>query len=223
MSFISMKHIHYTVKTKSREEKILFEDLNLSLEQNDFVTLSGLNGVGKTTLSKMIIGIIKPDSGEISLNNHDISTFELHQVGREIGYLFQNTTLQLFNRSVKEELYFASQYGVTIEEDIDKRYKKVFALLDLDKTINTPIAQLSKGEKQRVAIGTILMNDSKFIILDEPTVGLDDERIEGLITTLNRLANNGVGMMVISHNDSFIGQLSARHLRMAHGGQLIEC
>lgn len=222
MSYFRLENINYSVKIKGNLKKVLFEGLHFSCEQSDFITLSGDNGIGKTTLSKLLIGILKPDAGEAFLDGKNLNDFMLYEVGKKVGYLFQNPSIQLFNRDIKEELFFAHDFGVEIEEDIEARYEEIIKLLSLEKALTTPIVQLSQGEKQRVAIGTILMNDPEFMILDEPTVGLDEERKERLRETILRLNERGIGLLVISHDAEFIDKLPAKHLRMNKGGQICE-
>ena len=222
MSYYQLKDVYYTIKIKGSSGRAIFEGLNLKFEKSDFITLSGENGIGKTTLTKMLIGIIKPDSGVVLLDGDDVKLLECYEIGKKIGYLFQNPNIQLFNRSIKEELYFASDYGVKTSGDINQRYKDIVELLSLEKALNTPIVQLSQGEQQRVAIGTILMNDPEFIILDEPTVGLDEERKNTLKDTLIKLNNQGIGLLVISHDKDFIDDLPAKHLVLNKGGKICE-
>lgn len=222
MSYYRLVDINYTIKSKNSPPNVVFEGLNFSCEQSEFITLSGENGIGKTTLTKLLIGILKPDCGAIYLDGNQLDTLELHEVGKKVGYLFQNPNIQLFNRSIREELYFAHDFGVVVSGDIHRRYDEIIALLSLEKALTTPMVQLSQGEKQRVAIGTILMNDPEFIILDEPTVGLDEGRIKILKDILIRLNKQGIGLLVISHDKTFMDDLPAKHLMIQKGGQICE-
>lgn len=222
MAFYDLKNIVYTIQSKHHPSKRLFDHLSLALNQNELVTLSGENGVGKTTLTKIMLGVNAIDSGQVLLEGRSIYEYELHEVGRRIGYLFQNPSIQLFNRSIKEELYFAYEYGVEIKGDIKKRYQQTIETLGLEKALSTPVVQLSQGEKQRVAIATILMNDPEFIILDEPTVGLDQKRMDILLDILIKLNEQNIGLMIISHNRNFIARLPARHLVLEKGGNIYE-
>jgi energy-coupling factor transport system ATP-binding protein len=222
MSYYQLEDINYTIKIKGASDKTVFEGLNFTCQQSDFLTLAGENGIGKTTLTKLLIGIIEPDNGMVLLDGKDVKQLKRYEVGKKIGYLFQNPDIQLFNRSIKEELYFAHDYGVETTGNIDDRYIDIIELLSLEKALNTPIVQLSQGERQRVAIGTILMNDPEFIILDEPTVGLDDIRKSTLKDTLIRLNKKNIGLLIISHDKGFIDDLPAKHLDMGKGGYICE-
>lgn len=212
MAYIELQNISHTLKSKQ-----LFNCLNLEIDQKEFLTLIGDNGCGKTTLTKLIIGTIKPDTGVISLDKQLIDTYKLYQVGQQVGYLFQNPDLQLFNPTIEDELLFSSRYIKALEVDAPSRYKEIVQELDLEHCLDTNIQNLSQGEKQRVAIGTILMNKPKFLILDEPTTGLDYKRKGELLKILTRIHNKGIGVLLISHDTSFINQLPGRVAKLSKG------
>lgn len=213
MAYIKLYNIDYEIKNK----KQLFDGLNFEIEQHEFVSLIGDNGCGKTTLTKMIIGTIKPDKGEISLNHINIGSYKLYEVGQELGYLFQNPDLQLFNSTIEDELLFSSKYIKEFEEDADLRFKDIVIDLALEECLSTNIQNLSQGEKQRVAIGTILMNRPKFLILDEPTTGLDYKRKTELSDILIKIHNQGIGVLLISHDMSFVNQFPGKVAKLENG------
>lgn len=213
MSFIKLNSIQHFTKNR----KLLFNDMNLSIEQDEFISLIGDNGSGKTTITKMIIGSIKPESGQIELDNKRLSDYQLHEVGQLLGYLFQNPDLQLFNSTIEEELMFASKYNCEDHKEAYKRFKRIVEDLSLEECLDTNIQHLSQGEKQRVAIGTILMNKPKFLILDEPTTGLDYHRKSKLKDILLRIHKQGIGILLISHDMSFINQLPGKVIKLEDG------
>jgi len=216
VAFIEIENLFYKVKSKNKNIELL-NNINLSVNQSDMVTLIGNNGVGKTTLSKLIIGAIKPDKGKILLDGRDLQSYSKFEIGKKVGYLFQNPQLQLFNTSIKEELLFAYEFGSGITKEVLDKYKKIIKKLSLEKALNTPIHHLSRGEKQRVAIGTILMNNPKFIIFDEPTVGLDSIRKKEFINIITELYNDGIGMFFISHDNDFIESLPTKIIKLSEG------
>lgn len=222
MSYIEVENLNYSVKRKNKKANQLFERVNLNLELNDFVTLIGANGSGKTTFTKLLIGMLQPDEGSILIDGKKVGDYERYEIGRRIGYLFQNPEIQLFNGTIKEELYFAAEFGAGINASVKKRYREVIDLLSLNKAIGTPIKHLSHGEKQRVAIGTVLMNDPKYIILDEPTIGLDQVRKEALKDVLVALFTKGIGILLVSHDDVFVDSLPTKILRLADRGIVYE-
>jgi len=213
MAYIKLYNISYSLKNK----KQLFDRLNFDIEQDEFVSLIGDNGCGKTTLTKIIIGTIKSDKGEISLNGKSIDSYKLFEVGQQLGYLFQNPDLQLFNPTIKDELLFSSKYIKTLETGAYLRFKEIIKDLALEECLATNIQNLSQGEKQRVAIGTILMNNPKFLILDEPTTGLDYKRKAELIDILIKIHNKRIGVLLISHDMNFVKQLPGKVAKLEDG------
>lgn len=213
MGFIELNNVLYTLKNK----KQLFNYLNLVLEQDEIVSLVGDNGCGKTTLSKLMIGSIRADLGSVCLDNKDIEDYKLFEIGRQIGYLFQNPDLQLFNPTIEDELMFSSQYVKELESGAKERFKRIVKDLSLSECLNTNTQNLSQGEKQRVALGTILMNKPKYLILDEPTTGLDYQRKAELLEILINIHSQGIGMLIISHDMSFINKLPGKVLKLENG------
>ncbi len=217
MAFIELNHLNYQLNIKGHPKQRLFRDLNLSIGKGDLIALVGPNGVGKTTLTKLILGILKPDSGDVLLDGKPVSDYKLAEVGRKIGYLFQNPGLQLFNATVEEELLFAYAIQNQVDETIRSRYRRVLKDLSLDHVVETSVFHLSQGEKQRLAIGTLLMNQPDFMILDEPTSGLDYDRKDALKDRLLDLHDKGMGLLIVTHDHEFIKELPVKILHMAEG------
>lgn len=213
MAYIGLKNISLILKNKKK----IFDGLELEIGQGEFLTLIGDNGCGKTTLTKLIIGTIKADHGQVLLNDKATATYKLFEIGQEIGYLFQNPDLQLFNPTIEEELMFSSRFVNELKVDADKRFEEIVKDLELEHCLNTNIQNLSQGEKQRVAIGTILMNKPKFMILDEPTTGLDYKRKAELLKILRRIHFKGIGVLLVSHDEGFINQLPGRVAKLENG------
>ena len=149
---------------------------NLVLREKEVTLFTGENGSGKTTLLKLCCGILKPDEGQLFINGENANKWPLGKIGKNIGYLFQEPSRQLFTATVWEEMNFA---GRILGEDSEKMRKKAVALLkqfNMLDMLDRSIYRLSRGEKQRLAIAAILMQDIQYLILDEPTTGLDKEQ-----------------------------------------------
>ena len=221
MAFIEMKDIRYKIKSKGSKDRQLFQDLSLSFDNHEMLALVGPNGCGKTTLTKMMMGILSPDQGSVSLDGKDVSSCSRAYMGSRIGYLFQNPIQQLFCQTVEEELLFAERMKGPVSKQIEVRYEKVVDELSLRHVLGTPVFHLSQGEQQRLAIGTLLMREPDFLILDEPTSGLDSERKQALGKQLLELKDQGIGMMIVTHDHEFINGLPAKVLTL-DGGQLVD-
>ena len=148
-------------------------DVSFSLKKGDIVGFLGPNGAGKTTLMKIITSIIKPDSGDITINGYDTQKNEI-STKRQIGYLAENNPLYK-DMLVTEYLDFvASLYEIENKKD---KVKEIIKKTGLEGEIKKKIEELSKGYKQRVGIAAALVHDPNVLILDEPTTGLDPNQL----------------------------------------------
>ncbi len=217
MSFIKFDNVSFSY----RDCKPVIKKAKFDICRGDFVALVGPNGSGKTTLGKLVMGILKADRGKIYIDGSDVKNMSLGQVGKKIGYLFQNPEVQIFALTVEEELSFAMRIKNIPDDTINDRVKKVLEYLGLSHQLHSPTYNLSYGEKQRLAIAGILVNEPDFIILDEPTTGLDVIRENMLIKILKSFLTRGIGLMVISHDIFFIKKFTGRILKI-YGGEIFE-
>lgn len=217
-------HFTYEMGHNSKAKKVTGADvnetikgINLSLYRGETVALVGGNGAGKTTLGKLLTGILKAQRGKVTIYGKNTEELGLSAIGRIIGYAFQNPRLQLFTGSVEEEIAFGLHYSGYEKESIKKITDELIDLMELESVRHSFPLNLSYGEKKRVALAAILALSPKYIILDEPTTGLDRDRIEILNNTLKMLRDKGVGMLLISHNRNFLDQNANRLLTMNEG------
>ncbi|QZY55701.1 ABC transporter ATP-binding protein [Crassaminicella profunda] len=187
---ISMKKLHFTYENG----KEALKDVNLSVLKGEVFGIMGENGGGKSTLLKNISGLIKPTKGKLLVNG-------------EVGYLSQNPNDYLFNDTVYEEIkYTLDQKGIN---DLS-RIEKVCDELDILKYKNKNPRDLSGGEKQRVALASILVMEPEILILDEPTRGLDRNLKERLGTIIKELQNKGKTIILVTHDVEFVGKYCER-------------
>lgn len=206
--FIEIKNINY----KYNRGRTVFNDFSIEFDSEETTIITGPNGSGKTTLTKLIMGILKPQSGSISIAGKDIENLSLGKIGETIGYVFQYPERQLFATSVIEELTFPLLFK---GEDKDKTLKKaedLIKIFELEEVKDSFPFFLSYGEKRRLAIASVLMNNPRYLILDEPTASLDGDRIIVLLDILNKLKDGKIGTLIISHNTDFIE---------AHGDRIV--
>lgn len=213
LNFIELRNLSFGYK----RNKIIMNNISLKINKHEVTTILGPNGSGKTTLGKLIIGILKPISGQVYITNQDVSEMTLAQVGLKIGYLFQNPEKHFFSNTVEDELGFVPRLKGLNDDFLENRIKELLRLFQLEHLRKSSPLLLSQGEKQRLAIATILINQPEYLILDEPTTGLDVERKKVLIDLLKELRKNGIGMTIISHDHSFIEQLSQRVIKIHRG------
>lgn len=219
MKVIEFNNVYFKYPKNSFELKI--DDL--SLNDGEITIIHGLNGSGKSTLMKLCIGILKCDMGQITLFGKDVSKCHLGEIGQHIGYLFQEPSKQLFTTSVWDEITFIPYIkGISVE----KIQKKALMLLDkfnLSHLKTRSVYRLSRGEKQRLAIACILMNDIKYLILDEPTTGLDRKNRDILYDVIDKLFEDGIGVSVITHDNEMKSHFkNARFIKMENGGVIYD-
>lgn len=193
--------------------------IDLSIKAADTVALLGANGSGKTTLGKLIMGLLKPTAGQVLLAGRPIDSYSLGARGRRLGYVLQNPERQLFTPTVSEEIAFGLRYRGLAAEAVAERVAEMLALFELTAYAATFPFNLSRGEQQRLALAAIMALQPEFIILDEPFTGLDWLRKQRLAAILERVQRQGVGYLLISHDQDLCARLCGRKLSLA-GGRL---
>jgi len=202
-NFIEVNNITY-----SYQKNKIFNNASVNFQKDNISFLIGPNGSGKTTLTKLILGILKlkDNHGRILVNGVNINSYNLAGIGQRIGYLFQNPDKQLFNPTVKDELHFYNKYVSTNKANYEM---DVIKLLQLDNIMNHKVINLSEGEKRRLALACIMQMKPQYLILDEPSSGLDNENKEKLTGILHALKKEYfIGSLIISHNKFFINNLA---------------
>lgn len=189
---IEMKNL-----TKKFDEKTIFSDFSLTIENGDFIIFSGPSGCGKTTLLNMIGAIEKIDDGEIIVDGIDIKNKKNHlnYFKMKIGFLFQNFAL-VDNKTVKENLKFIrkdSKTDLSIEEALE--------IVGLKDKINKKVYTLSGGEQQRVALARLMLKKCDIILADEPTGSLDKKNAEAVLDILKELNKEGKTIILVTHDE----------------------
>ncbi|MGI6359112.1 MAG: energy-coupling factor ABC transporter ATP-binding protein [Bacillota bacterium] len=195
----------------------LFERLNLTLYQGEFTAIVGENGSGKTTLGKLLCGILRPAGGSVSILGEESHNLSLGSIGQKIGYLFQNPDQQLFALTVREELCWPLQLRGEDAESVRRKVGQVLGRFQLAGLEDKLPFRLSRGEKQRLVLAAIMLQRPSYLILDEPTSSLDQERRAGLSQVLQELQAEGIGMAVITHDSDFLQQHAQRVIQLREG------
>ncbi|MEI6352585.1 MAG: cell division ATP-binding protein FtsE [Candidatus Nomurabacteria bacterium] len=198
---------------------VVLDDINLTIDKGELVSIVGHSGAGKTTLVKMILAEDKPTSGRISFNSsqiHKLKGNKLIDLRRKIGMVFQDFRL-LSNRTVFENIAFAMEAAGKSDEEIKKDVPHVLDLVDLGNKILHFPDQLSGGEKQRVAIARALVNRPEIIIADEPTGNLDPVNTYDIIQILKKINDLGTTVILTTHNKGVIDHLKKRVITMEDG------
>ena len=191
-------------------------DVSFSLKKGDIVGFLGPNGAGKTTLMKIITSILKPDSGDITINGYDTQKNEI-STKRQIGYLAENNPLYK-DMVVTEYLDFiASLYEIENKKD---KVKEIIKKTGLEGEIKKKIEELSKGYKQRVGIAAALVHDPNVLILDEPTTGLDPNQLIEIRKLIQEIGQEKI-VLLSTHILQEIPKI-CNHIIIINKGRIVE-
>ena len=201
-----------------RETVVAVDDVDLSVREGEFVAIVGHNGSGKTTLAKHLNGLIDAEEGTVAYRGKDVSSYSMSEISQEIGYVFQNPDHQLFAPTVREELEFGPKNFGMEGEELDEHVQRAIETVDLEPLVDADPFNLSKGQRQRVALGSILATDPSTIIFDEPTTGLDAPQARqfmDLVARLNR--EEGVTVVMVTHGMQTVASYAPRTVVMSDG------
>lgn len=200
----------------------ILTNINYTFNEGFLYILKGPNGSGKTTLGKLICGLLRASKGSIKLNNEDIRKKDIGSISEYIGYLFQNPDMQLFAPTVLEELLFPYELqGIHSEHLIDNANRLLEQFNLINNKDSFPLL-MSGGEKQRLALATIMMRDIKFLILDEPTSSVDESGRGEVVKFVTDFVNNGGGAIIITHDEKLEAALKERIVLRVERGSLYE-
>ncbi len=186
--------------TKIIKKTNIINGVSLEVRSGEIVGLLGPNGAGKTTMFYMICGIISPSSGEIYLDNKNITKMPLHKRAKEgIGYLPQESSV-FKELSVEENLLLAAQIVYKNEEEVQERVEKLLELLNIEPIRKRKGISLSGGERRRCEIARSLANFPKFLLLDEPFAGVDPIAVTDIQEIVKDLAKLNIGVLITDHN-----------------------
>lgn len=200
-------------KTKDAE---LIHGISLSIEDGEFVALTGENGAGKSTFSKLLAGILKPSDGKICVNGIDTKKAKNSMLAKTTGFLFQNPDRQLCTYTVRDEITFGQKALKTgTEEEISKRTEKIIERFGFNPD-EAPFS-LSRGQRQRLALASIIAVEPKVMILDEPTTGLDYKECMEIMSAVKELNKNGTTVIMVCHDMELVLDFARRMIVLADG------
>ena len=195
-----------------KSEVNVISELSCEFRPGEWVAVTGRNGCGKTTLVKLITGLLRPTGGHIILDGEDLSSLDLFGIGQRVGCVFQDPSRQLFCRSVTEEISYGLRNLGLDETEIKERVERYLALFGLEEQAAAFPGNLSQGEQQRVVLAAVMALGTRYLLLDEPTSSLDMPTRQRLGQSLEKLVESGCGVIVISHERAFIQRWAQREL-----------
>jgi energy-coupling factor transport system ATP-binding protein len=202
-------------------------DVSFSIGPGEFAALLGENGAGKSTLARLGNGLLKPSAGAVRVGGRDTRAVKVSLLARGVGYLFQNPDRQLCQNTVREEISFALEYAVPGAgggkgrrrfeggQEERRRVEEMLDLFSLDGD-RAPF-DLSRGERQQVALASVLVRNPPLLILDEPTTGLDYRECMTIMGIISRLHREGTTILMISHDMEVVADFAERALVLSRG------
>ncbi len=186
--------------TKSFKKRTVVNGVSISVEEGEIVGLLGPNGAGKTTTFYMIVGIEKPDTGEIHIGEEDITKLPLHKrANYGLGYLPQEASI-FRSMTVEENLLAMLETTQLTKEEQYAKMESLIQEFHVDHVRHRQGMQLSGGERRRVEIARTLALDPKFILLDEPFAGVDPIAVSDIQSIISYLKQRGIGVLITDHN-----------------------
>lgn len=193
------------------------KEINLEINKNEFIGIIGQNGAGKSTLLKNIIGLLKPSEGSVVVMGNDTCDSYVCDISTKVGFVLQNPDLQLFAQTVKEEVDFGPKNlgyeGEELENTVNRALKQVGME---DRKEDFPPA-LSRGERAKVVIASVLAMEPSIIIFDEPTRGQDYEGERQIMDIAAGLHNKGKTVIVVTHDMQLIAEYANRLIVLKKG------
>lgn len=198
---LNLKNISY-----KKDDKVLFEDITFNLGHEEKIAIIGTNGCGKSTLLKLIVGLEKPNIGEIYLFHNLVKNKKDYERYRsDIGYLPQDVSSFFLSITVIEDIMFSLRVKGLNKDEAYTKSIEILKKLDILHLENRVIFELSGGEQKLVALSSLLVTEPKILLLDEPTNALDEESEKKILNILNSLNKS---MIIVSHHKTFIGNLT---------------
>lgn len=223
---VKFNNVYYTYNEKTPLSKLVLGNINITFKEGTINGIIGRSGSGKTTMIELINALILPTKGNITVGSKVISRTRkiknINNLRYRIGLVFQYPEEQFFCKTVKEEIEFGMKYFKKNVKSMEKHVSDALLMVGLDDSYLTrnPYT-LSSGEMRKVAIASILAFNPKIVILDEPTIGLDNSSKENLIKIIKLLKNRYHKTVIIVSNDTDMLHKISDHIVLLDKGKII--
>ncbi len=223
MAKIEFKNVNYIYNQKTSKETRALCDVNLKIDDGEFLAIIGHTGSGKSTLIQLMDGLLKGATGEILVDGKNIEDkdFNKRELRKKVGLVFQNPENQLFEETVLKDVCFGPKNMGLSNEEAEKKAIEALRLVEVPKeSYNKSVFELSGGQKRRVAIAGVLAMDPEVLILDEPTSGLDPQGRNMIMEQVKKLhEKKGVSIVWVSHNMEQVA-LHAKRIVVMNDGKV---
>lgn len=196
--------------------------ISLSIASGEFLALLGSNGAGKSTLTKHLNGLLKPTEGEVWVSGKNTKDFSTAELARSVGYVFQNPDHQIFESSVEKEIVYGLKNAGLDGVKIKKRVKDALQIAGLECFREVHPLTLGRGQRQILAVASILALQPEILVLDEPTAGLDWTEAQKVMNLVRELHGHGTTIIMITHDMEWVAEYAERVVILYQGKILLE-
>ena len=212
----------YPPEESGKAPRRVIKDLSLEIAEGEFVAILGHNGSGKSTLAKLMCMLLEPDSGELEIcgmrmTGDGVTEEDFYEARRNVGMVFQNPDNQIVATIVEEDVAFGPENLGMPSDEIRRRVDSALATVGMSEYARHATQRLSGGQKQRIAIVRALAMDPEVMLFDEPTSALDPEMVGEVLEVMKELADEGMTMVVVTHEMGFARSVATRVLFMDEG------
>jgi len=201
---------------------LALDRVSLTIRAGDFLAIIGQNGSGKTTLAKHLNGLLSPSAGRVCLRGVDVRSLPISAVAADVGYVFQNPDHQIFAATVHDEVAFGPRNFSLPAAEIDERVRMALDAVGLVGLERDDPFLLGKGQRQRLAVASLLALRPRLLILDEPTTGLDYLEQQRMMDLIAQLHMQGMAIVIITHAPWVVAEYAQRGVLMAGGRILVD-
>ncbi|MDN6899815.1 energy-coupling factor transporter ATPase [Oenococcus sicerae] len=219
---IIFKHVAYSYQTHTPFQNNALEDINFEIASGSFTSIIGSTGSGKSTVLQLIDGLIEPTGGSLAVGDYYFDQMthlkKLKNLRQKIGFIFQFAENQLFEETVEKDLMFGPLNFAVDQQHAKENARKILAVVDLPESVLrlSPL-DLSGGQRRRIAIAGVLINDPQILLLDEPTVGLDPENHLELMALFKKLNQQEKTIIMVSHDMNDVAKYSDQVIVLNQG------
>ena len=224
---IRLDNVSYTYMKKTPFECTAIKEVTLTIEKGEYIAVIGHTGSGKSTMMQHFNGLLSPDAGKVFVDDVDINAkgAEAKKARNKVGMVFQYPEHQIFAETIFEDVAFGPRNKGLSEEEVESQVKAAlsFVGLDYDTFANRSPFQLSGGQMRRVAIAGVVAMDPDYLILDEPSAGLDPQSRDNIFREINALYQaRKMAVILVTHSMEEAAQYAKRLLVMAKGKVVID-
>lgn len=193
------------------------DGVDLRIGEGELVAILGRNGSGKTTLVRHVIGLLQPRSGRVSVLGKDVARTPTHELAQDVGFCFQNPNHQIVSFTVRDEMAFGLKAHNVDPAQHEQRIHEALETVGMLDSLNAEVFDLGKGQKQRLALASVLTLRPRILIIDEPTTGQDPQMALEIFEIIKRLNQAGTTILIITHKVDYAAAYAGRAVVMGYG------